>query len=98
MILGPVQNAKHNHDLTIDSKEQLVRKPSRQRTTEAAIVKRENFRVRFQSQQSRRYRREKVIAQAGATFFIPIVRPLEIFLSSRTNGDSPFHRLDSRIR
>ena len=61
------------------------------------VVEREAFGIRFQSEERFGVVSEEFVAQAGASFLIPIVGLAQIGLGLGADADDPAHRRDSRI-
>ena len=97
MVLRAVQDSEDDDVLSDDAEKDFVRKTMGEDATETMIKNREAFRIGFQSQKRLGVVGEKFIAEAGASFFIPIVRAAEVGFRFWPNGDNPVHRRDARI-
>ena len=96
MVLSAVQDAKDHQILPGDAKGDFVGKAVSEDAPETPVVEREAFRAGLQAQQCFGEVGEEFIAQAGASFFIPVARPDEIGFGPGPDGDDPLHSRDSR--
>ncbi len=92
MVLRAVKDAEDDDVLSHDAEKDFVGKSVREDAAKTTVIKRETFGVGFQSQKGFGVVGEKFISEAGATFFIPVVRAAEVGLGLRPDGDGPVHR------
>ncbi len=96
VVLGAVQDAENDQVLPGDTEKDFIGEAAGENAAKIAIVEWKSFGVGLQTLKCFCEVDEKLIAQTGALFFIPLVCLMEIRLCPGTDGGDPLHRRDWR--
>lgn len=97
VVLGGVKDTGNDDVPASDSKKNLIREAVGENAAKTPVVKREEFGICFQSEESLRVIGEEFITQSGVSRLIPVVRVPKVFFGPESYRDRPVHKRDSRI-